>query len=202
MEEQLQEHDQNEALLDYAVYKILIRSTYPILSLLCLEVVTTCIATIDLYDGVDVNMYFEFLNVSIAWGFDTLCFKKFLLCCGQRIQYAKTVSDAITKAAGTFVPKEKRKKQEEKGMISKAYSAISSWDPNLITGLWSWCLIMPNVSENVINIHLVTVDVNGWLTWCMFSSVWQLKGNVASNKQRLLLPSLLLLTHLMVYHHL
>jgi hypothetical protein len=66
MEEQLQEHDQNEALLDYAVYKILIRSTYPILSLLCLEVVTTCIATIDLYDGVDVNMYFEFLNVSIA----------------------------------------------------------------------------------------------------------------------------------------
>lgn len=67
MEEQLQEHDQNEALLDCAVYKILIRSTYPILSLLLfLEVVTTCIATIDLYDGVDVNMYFEFLNVSIA----------------------------------------------------------------------------------------------------------------------------------------
>jgi hypothetical protein len=33
----------------------------------------------------------------------------------QRIQYAKTISDAITKADGTYVPKEKRKKQEEKG---------------------------------------------------------------------------------------
>ncbi|KAG0582972.1 hypothetical protein M758_3G101400 [Ceratodon purpureus] len=32
----------------------------------------------------------------------------------MRIQYAKTQSDAITKANGTYVPKEKRKKQEEK----------------------------------------------------------------------------------------
>jgi U1 small nuclear ribonucleoprotein A len=32
----------------------------------------------------------------------------------MRIQYAKTISDAITKADGTYVPKEKRKKQEEK----------------------------------------------------------------------------------------
>lgn len=32
----------------------------------------------------------------------------------MRIQYAKTTSDAITKANGTYVPKEKRKKQEEK----------------------------------------------------------------------------------------
>lgn len=66
-----------------------------------------------------------------------MCFKKFLWCCGQRIQYAKTVSDAITKAAGTFVPKEKRKKQEEKGVISKAYSVILFQDSNLIIGLWS-----------------------------------------------------------------
>jgi hypothetical protein len=33
----------------------------------------------------------------------------------QKIQYAKTISDAITKADGTYIPKEKRKKQEEKG---------------------------------------------------------------------------------------
>jgi hypothetical protein len=32
----------------------------------------------------------------------------------QRIQYAKTKSDAIAKADGTYVPKEKRKKQDEK----------------------------------------------------------------------------------------
>jgi RNA recognition motif-containing protein len=32
----------------------------------------------------------------------------------MRIQYAKTTSDAISKANGTYVPKEKRKKQEEK----------------------------------------------------------------------------------------
>ncbi|XP_057549194.1 U1 small nuclear ribonucleoprotein A-like [Amaranthus tricolor] len=33
----------------------------------------------------------------------------------MRIQYAKTKSDVIAKADGTFVPREKRKRQEEKG---------------------------------------------------------------------------------------
>lgn len=33
----------------------------------------------------------------------------------QRIQYAKAKSDCIAKAEGTYVPKEKKKKQEEKG---------------------------------------------------------------------------------------
>lgn len=33
----------------------------------------------------------------------------------QRIQYAKTKSDCIAKVDGTFVPREKKKKQEEKG---------------------------------------------------------------------------------------
>ncbi|GLT42441.1 hypothetical protein SLA2020_164390 [Shorea laevis] len=33
----------------------------------------------------------------------------------MRIQYAKTKSDIITKADGTFVPREKRKRHEEKG---------------------------------------------------------------------------------------
>lgn len=33
----------------------------------------------------------------------------------QRIQYAKSKSDAVSKADGTFVSKEKRKKQDEKG---------------------------------------------------------------------------------------
>lgn len=33
----------------------------------------------------------------------------------QRVQYAKTKSDCVAKADGTFVPREKKKKQEEKG---------------------------------------------------------------------------------------
>lgn len=33
----------------------------------------------------------------------------------QRIQYAKTKSDVIAKADGTFVPRERRKRHEEKG---------------------------------------------------------------------------------------
>jgi len=33
----------------------------------------------------------------------------------QRIQYAKTKSDIIAKADGTFVPREKRRKHDEKG---------------------------------------------------------------------------------------
>ncbi|KAE8665482.1 U1 small nuclear ribonucleoprotein A [Hibiscus syriacus] len=35
----------------------------------------------------------------------------------MRIQYAKTKSDIIAKADGTFVPREKRKRHEEKGML-------------------------------------------------------------------------------------
>lgn len=35
----------------------------------------------------------------------------------QRIQYAKTKSDIIAKADGTFVPREKRKRHEEKSEI-------------------------------------------------------------------------------------
>ena len=35
----------------------------------------------------------------------------------QRIQYAKTKSDIIAKADGTFVPREKRKRHDERGKI-------------------------------------------------------------------------------------
>ncbi|KAK3020856.1 hypothetical protein RJ639_045538 [Escallonia herrerae] len=37
----------------------------------------------------------------------------------MRIQYAKTKSDIITKADGTFIPREKRKRHEEKGRKRK-----------------------------------------------------------------------------------
>jgi hypothetical protein len=33
----------------------------------------------------------------------------------QRIQYAKTKSDIVAKADGTFVPRERRKRHDEKG---------------------------------------------------------------------------------------
>jgi U1 small nuclear ribonucleoprotein A len=36
----------------------------------------------------------------------------------QRIQYAKTKSDIVAKADGTFVPREKRRRHEEKGKMS------------------------------------------------------------------------------------
>lgn len=34
----------------------------------------------------------------------------------QRIQYARTKSDVIAKADGTFVPREKRKRHDDKGI--------------------------------------------------------------------------------------
>jgi hypothetical protein len=34
----------------------------------------------------------------------------------QRIQYARTKSDIIAKADGTFVPREKRKRHDDKGI--------------------------------------------------------------------------------------
>ncbi|CAI0452387.1 unnamed protein product [Linum tenue] len=42
----------------------------------------------------------------------------------MRIQYAKTKSDVIAKADGTFVPREKRKRHEEKGTVSPPYSTL------------------------------------------------------------------------------
>jgi U1 small nuclear ribonucleoprotein A len=41
----------------------------------------------------------------------------------QRIQYARTKSDIIAKADGTFVPREKRKRHDDKGItLSVLYS--------------------------------------------------------------------------------
>ncbi|KAJ6710516.1 U1 SMALL NUCLEAR RIBONUCLEOPROTEIN A [Salix koriyanagi] len=37
----------------------------------------------------------------------------------MRIQYAKTKSDIVAKADGTFVPREKRRRHEEKGKKKK-----------------------------------------------------------------------------------
>lgn len=53
----------------------------------------------------------------------------------QRIQYAKTKSDIIAKADGTFVPREKRKRHDEKG----------------ITFLSSLFLLFKDVHHNVLN---------------------------------------------------
>lgn len=36
----------------------------------------------------------------------------------QRIQYAKTKSDIIAKADGTFIPREKRRKHDDRGKSS------------------------------------------------------------------------------------
>ncbi|KAL3827814.1 hypothetical protein ACJIZ3_016616 [Penstemon smallii] len=46
-------------------------------------------------------------------------FKSFILYLSQRIQYAKTKSDVIAKADGTFVPREKRKKHDDRGRKKK-----------------------------------------------------------------------------------
>jgi U2 small nuclear ribonucleoprotein B'' len=50
----------------------------------------------------------------------------FFLFHAQRVQYAKTKSDCIAKEDGTYAPKEKRKKQEEKGnsnyMVQQLYA--------------------------------------------------------------------------------
>lgn len=42
----------------------------------------------------------------------------------QRIQYAKTKSDIIAKADGTFVPREKRKRHDDKGTAIYELSVI------------------------------------------------------------------------------
>ena len=50
--------------------------------------------------------------------FLSFCFSKIIEAYDvQRIQYAKTKSDCIAREEGTENPKEKRKKQEEKGEL-------------------------------------------------------------------------------------
>lgn len=44
----------------------------------------------------------------------------------QRLHYAKTKSDCVAKVDGTYVPKEKKKKQEEKGASEDCFSYLSS----------------------------------------------------------------------------
>lgn len=44
----------------------------------------------------------------------------------QRIQYARTKSDIIAKADGTFVPREKRKRHDDKGItLSSLFFLLS-----------------------------------------------------------------------------
>lgn len=60
----------------------------------------------------------------------------------QRIQYAKTKSDCLAKEDGTFVPRDKRKKQEEKGRLLFLKS-----NRNFTTVCFDLQLISPMVLE-------------------------------------------------------
>lgn len=48
----------------------------------------------------------------------------------QRIQYAKTKSDCIAKEEGSFVPRDKKRKQEERGdyLILKFYIVLKQFN--------------------------------------------------------------------------
>ena len=68
----------------------------------------------------------------------------------QRIQYAKTKSDCVAKAEGSFVPREKKKKQEEKGIyeliclfIHHLYSSLMYIPYILVKFSWQYlcCVI-------------------------------------------------------------
>lgn len=51
----------------------------------------------------------------------------------QRIQYAKTKSDCIAKEEGSYVPREKKKKQEEKG---EQYWSINTFQTIFLLIYW------------------------------------------------------------------
>lgn len=61
----------------------------------------------------------------------------------QRIQYAKTKSDCIAKEEGSFVPRDKKRKQEERGDLSyfkilyslEAFNSMSDNNGIAILGL-------------------------------------------------------------------
>lgn len=66
----------------------------------------------------------------------------------QRIQYAKTKSDIIAKADGTFVPREKRKRHDDKGitLLSSLFFLFKDVHRNVLISsslsegpnLWQW----------------------------------------------------------------
>jgi hypothetical protein len=88
----------------------------------------------------------------------------------QKIQYAKTISDAITKADGTYIPKEKRKKQEEKG--KKLHRPRYNSPTSSMTG----CIIKPTFfSANAItHVSFLSVWVHG-LVLCNMILCYTLK---------------------------
>jgi hypothetical protein len=100
----------------------------------------------------------------------------------QRIQYAKTISDAITKADGTYVPKEKRKKQEEKGKklhrptkltnVAILFVARLHYQPHYYSCLSGFRALCCTTFVDTFE---------GWWQWnvCFF----QLRGSGGSNKQ-------------------
>lgn len=69
----------------------------------------------------------------------------------QRVQYAKTKSDCVAKADGTFVPREKKKKQEEKG------------DPKL------FCTFLYHSSSMYIKYNIYYPNASFEITYVSFS---------------------------------
>ena len=65
-------------------------------------------------------------------------------CCAQRITYAKTKSDAVSKAEGTYVENKKDRQkhnQEQRGRLSLAEDTASGCSPALHTH----CLIYSTI---------------------------------------------------------
>jgi hypothetical protein len=68
----------------------------------------------------DTHLLFNLLLCIVFWLLKLYFFfvaHEFLSVSFQRIQYAKTKSDVIAKADGTFVPRERRKRSDEKRKI-------------------------------------------------------------------------------------
>ena len=68
----------------------------------------------------------------------------------QRIQYAKTKSDIIAKADGTFVPREKKKRQDDRGEIFK-FSHFPCFCIYLIYILWPVIKFLQSLFSKFLN---------------------------------------------------
>lgn len=113
----------------------------------------------------------------ILYDFDSLCFFN------QRIQYAKTKSDCLAKEDGTFVPRDKRKKQEEKGSLLflewksifrlfSFYSSFRLWCWNLIVSILAAKLALVLFNSRTVQhfIDIFTCVVAAQLALVLFSS--------------------------------
>lgn len=83
----------------------------------------------------------------------------------QRIQYAKTKSDCIAKVEGSFVPREKKRKQEERGDWNLIFHSLEAFNSISDDFLFSYDMNDHFYSIGILGVEWMNDWVKQWKGW-------------------------------------